>query len=96
MARTVRGGTLMRQHLNQELKDEMEPVMHRRGMWKGGKQGKESDQIHIFKRSFWLLGGGRAGAGRESWTAGEEVVVIIQGRNACASDQGGQVGDGFC
>ena len=39
----------MRQHLNQELKDEMEPVMHRRGMWKGGKQGKESDQIHIFK-----------------------------------------------
>lgn len=58
-----------------------------------GNRARKVIRFIFFKRSFWLLGGGRAGAGRESWTAGEEAVVIIQGRNAGASDQGGQAGE---
>ena len=39
----------MRQHLNQELKDEMEPVMHRRGMWKGGNRARKMIRFIFLK-----------------------------------------------
>lgn len=57
------------------------------------KQGKENDQIHIFKRSFWLSGGEWA---EQKLETREEAVVIIKGTGACGSDQGGShEGGGF-
>lgn len=72
----------MRQHLNHELKDEMEPVMQRQDKWKGQNRAKKMIRFTFLKdpSGCWVENGLEDQSGNYCSNSGEKCCCLRSGQ----------------